>query len=362
MVLMVTDHASEAFNAERLVADSALFPGWDEPISTVQFLFRWMSHLCAPVFVFLAGTSLALSLARSVERGVTSWSLDRDLLVRGVIIIGVDLTFINWLWFPGGLLFQVMFAIGSSFLLMVLFRRLPSWFLLALAPAFLLLCESTRTGSFGLPSTPRWILQGALLDGGYYVFEFTDKALMIAYPALPWCALMIMGFVLGRWLNTQSDKRVIAKRLLLLGIGSLAAFVLIRGANASFGNLGLTRVDGSLVRWLQVSKYPPSLTFVSLELGIMLLMLAAFFRIEHAREGEASQLNPFLVFGQTAFFFYVAHIFLLEMSARQLDVYMSGTLADAVLATLAALVVLYPICLLYRRVKRSYPRSALRYF
>ena len=84
MVIMATDHASEAINAARPVTDSALFPGWDGPLDTGQFLFRWLSHLCAPVFLFLAGTSLALSIERKRAAGVGSASIDRDLLIRQV--------------------------------------------------------------------------------------------------------------------------------------------------------------------------------------------------------------------------------------------------------------------------------------
>jgi len=362
MILMVTDHASEAFNADRLVVDSAFFPGWDQPFDTLQFLFRWLSHLCAPVFVFLAGSSLALSISRRVESRVSAWRIDRDLIIRGLVIIGVEVTFIDWMWFPGGLLLQVMFAIGSSFLLMIGLRRLPSVLLIVLAPALLLLGEYTFTGEFGQLSTPRRLLQGVLLDGGYFVFEFTDKALMVAYPTLPWCAIMILGFVFGRWLVDREDHRATAKKLFGLGALSLTLFAVVRGLNGSLGNLGLTRVDDSLVRWLQVSKYPPSLTFIALELGIMLLILAALFRIDHVRKAEVNRFNPVLVFGQTAFFFYVAHIFLLETAAQQMGLYMAGTLREATIAVLVALVVLYPACLLYRRVKSKYSRSLLRYF
>ncbi len=361
MMLMVTDHAGEAFNADRPVTDSALFPGWEQPLDTLQFLVRWASHLCAPVFVFLAGTSLALSIERKLARGAKPWNIDRDLIIRAALMFAVELTLINWLWFPGGVLFQVMFAIGASMLLMVGLRRLPTPGLVVLAPAMLLACEWSRTGSLGLMSTPWNLAQALLLNGGYFQFEFTEQALMIAYPALPWCAIMVMGWVFGRWLLTQGEGALVAKKLLVTGLASLLIFGVVRGANESFGNLALLRTDNSLVQWLHVSKYPPSLSFVALELGIMFVLLGAFFARTQSTNGEVNRLNPVLVFGQTAFFFYLAHILLIEKVAQQTDLYMAGTLKDGLLASLLTLAVLYPICLLYRSVKAKYSRSLLRY-
>ena len=113
MLLMATDHASEAFNASRPTLDSILF-GKQVALDPLQFAHRWLSHLCAPTFLFLAGTSLALSINRRIHRGASPGSIDRDLLVRGLIVFGVDLLFINWFWSPGFLVLQVMTAIGLA--------------------------------------------------------------------------------------------------------------------------------------------------------------------------------------------------------------------------------------------------------
>ncbi len=362
MVLMVTDHASSAFNANHPVTDSTLWPGWDQPLDPLEFFVRWLSHLCAPVFVFLAGTSLALSMERKRALGASEWSLDRDLLIRGLLILAVEFTFIYGLWFPAGFLLQVLFAIGSSMLLMIGLRRLPSSVLVILALGLFLLGEWTRTGVMGMESTPFNLARGLLIDGGYFTFEFTSEHVMAAYPTLPWCAMMMLGWVLGRWLLGRKEQPEVAGRLWVLGLGALAIFAVVRGADYSFGNLGLTRTDSSWLQWLHVSKYPPSITFAALELGIMLLLLAAFFRFDSVRKGPVNSLNPLLVFGQTAFFFYVAHILLIEVVARQTEIYHAGGLVDALLGSAIALAVLYPVCLIYRRIKATHPRSLLRYF
>ena len=138
-------------------------------------------------------------------------------------------------------------------------------------------------------------------------------------------------------------------------------YAVVRGSNG-FGNMRLPRADHSLVEWLHVSKYPPALAYVGLELGLAALTIAILFVLQRRIGERFSSRNPVLVFGQTAFFFYVAHIVLLQVAARAIGLLGQGTLGTAIVATIAALVVLYPACLAYRRYKADHPRSVLRYF
>ncbi|MEN8145902.1 MAG: hypothetical protein ABFS14_13265, partial [Gemmatimonadota bacterium] len=140
----------------------------------------------------------------------------------------------------------------------------------------------------------------------------------------------------------------------------MALFLALRALN-EFGNMRLLRLDGSLLQWLHVSKYPPSLTFTALELGIMALILALLFRRQEALGQRVKTRGPVLVFGQTAFFFYVAHIFFLEISSRMLGVQQQLGLAESTIATILVLGLLYPVCLWYRGYKSSHPRSFARY-
>lgn len=367
MVLMVTDHASEAFNGNRAVADSALIPGWDQPLDTAQFFFRWLSHLCAPVFVFLAGTSLAISIARRTKSGVSQASIDLDLLIRGLIIIGMDYSFIDWLWTPGMLLFQVMFAIGTSFLLMIVLRRLPAGLLLGLGVALLVASEFLRAPQLGQLSTPENIIRAVTFSGGWFadigysLSEFSERPLMVAYPALPWCAIMMFGWVLAQKLLLQ-PRDDSSKRYVQLGSLCFVVFLVLRGINHEFGNLGLVRLDNSFAQWMHVSKYPPSLSFVGLELGLMFAILAGLRLVRSRLQREPSEWNPLLVFGQTAFFFYLVHVYLLAKAPAWLEQEEKGGITEAVLGTVVIVVLLYPVCIVYRAVKKNYPRSVLRYF
>ncbi|MCA8963713.1 MAG: DUF1624 domain-containing protein [Planctomycetes bacterium] len=369
MVLMVTDHASEAFNGARPVTDAVILGNWQQPLDAVQFLFRWLSHLCAPVFLFLAGTSLALSIERKRQGGASGARIDRDLLIRGLLLVAVEVLFINLFWFPGMLLLQVMYAIGMSMIAMIALRRLPDALLLMFAVFALAVGEWTRTGTMVVPAEVGSGTAALLIDCGLLPVPVLGFGSVICvYPVLPWCGIMAAGWVLGRWLLRRQpgsgdlrEGAPIARPLALLGALLLIVFVVLRGNNG-WGNLGLLRLDGSLLQWLHVSKYPPSLTFATLELGIMFLILAALARRDAARGAVSGPDHPVLVFGQTAFFFYCAHIAMLELAAHGSGYYQRGGLGLALLATGLVLIVLYPLCLAYRRLKARHPRSVLRYF
>jgi peptidoglycan/LPS O-acetylase OafA/YrhL len=108
-----------------------------------------------------------------------------------------------------------------------------------------------------------------------------------------------------------------------------------------------------------VSKYPPSLSYASLELGLLALCLALFFALERARRPGPD--GPLLVLGQTALFYYLLHVHVLTLAAWVLDAERAGGLATAWLAALATLVVLYPACAWYRRYKQARPDGWVRF-
>lgn len=145
-----------------------------------------------------------------------------------------------------------------------------------------------------------------------------------------------------------------------LGVGGLAAYAVMRGFN-TFGNQQLFRLDGSWIQWLHVSKYPPSAAFTALELGLMCLILAGLFLLQRRQGDDVNYANPVLVFGQTAFFFYVVHIFLYETTARLLGVHQAYGLLVSTAAMAAGLVVLYPVCRWYRGFKATHRGTVLRY-
>ncbi|MDT8435782.1 MAG: heparan-alpha-glucosaminide N-acetyltransferase domain-containing protein [Gemmatimonadota bacterium] len=374
MILMATDHASSAFNSGRLVTDSALMYAAGMPLPPVQFFHRWLSHLCAPTFLFLAGTALALSIERKAARGDSGRTIDRDMLVRGLIILSVDLFIINLFWFPGAILLQVMYAIGLAMVMMIPLRRLPSPVLLAAGAALLFAAERFLPDGLAVPGDPASALAALAFGAGMFdtslealgpwaALGFPDKVLS-AYPLFPWLAMMMFGWVFGRWLlacREAPDAEARSARLLAwTGLGALGVFGVIRGFN-TFGNQRLYRLDDSWIQWLHVSKYPPSVAFTALELGLMCLILAGLFLLQRRQGESVNRDNPVLVFGQTAFFFYVLHIVFFEVTARLLWLHAQAGLAVSTVAMTVGLVVLYPVCRWYRGVKARHAGTVLRY-
>ncbi|MGC4087734.1 MAG: heparan-alpha-glucosaminide N-acetyltransferase domain-containing protein [Polyangiaceae bacterium] len=354
MLLMAVDHSSDAFNGGRLFTDSVQFYHPGAPLPAAQFLVRWVTHLCAPTFLFLAGVGLAFSIAKERARGASERSIDLYLLVRGLIIWACELWVAYFVMPPGMYIFQVLYAIGSSYLFMIALRRLPARVNLALAIALFLTGELlaglvTRSGPPSLGAV-------LLVTGG------NPRPLIVAYPTLHWLALMLLGWWWGQRLLVTSARSVpavpLVRQLAFAALGLFALFLAVRGLN-SYGNMRLLRDDLSIVQWLHVSKYPPSLSYVALELSLMCAGLAVCFRAttDHA----PSPNNPLMVLGQAPLFFYLLHFPLLEVSARELGLHKALGIGGALLGALAVTLVLYPACRRYRSYKAAHPRSLARF-
>lgn len=421
MVLMAIDHASLAFNGGRLSGDSwyAHEPGAALPAA--QFFTRWITHLCAPTFVFLAGTALALSFERRRLAGARDRDLDRHLFKRALVILAFELL---W-WSPFGL--QVLFAIAMGLICMIPLRRLSTRTLLIAALSILCLYEAVFWGIMHLGGITadmiREVTNMPVPDGEFdqeAMSEATAQVrnlgwmsifnpffhpgllvkigpipLWVQYPFVPWLGMMILGWLLGRYLVQQSvapasspgvasslnveapvgaqpavtepapvgaprSSMPIERLLAISGFLALGLFVLFRAWNG-YGNMLLLREDYSLLQWLYVSKYPPSLTFALLELGLMAVMLAGFFRYQRTMKGPVRTWNPLLVFGQTAFFFYLIHMHILMFSALALGMFMNQGVGAAYLGAFCVLALLYPFCLWFRRFKARRPKGWVRY-
>jgi len=353
MVLMVIDHASMAFDGGHLSEDSAMYPGASTmALPAAEFFTRWITHICAPTFVFLAGASLALSVERRVVRGVNAWEIDKSILTRGAIIALLDPTVISL--GSGRWTFQVLLAIGVSMMCMAPLRRLPTWALVTLGAGWIVLGE-IPTGWFWTPPG------SSSVSAALTVATYGSDTMVIKYPVLPWLAVMVLGWVFGRHLirfaaglSTVSGRRV----LCISGAAGLLVFGVVRGISG-YGEMFLYRTDNSWQQWLHVSKYPPSLTYYGLELGILFLALALLRTIE-LRIGVREN-GPFFVFGQTAMFFYLAHRLAFEIPATYFGLRGFDSLTATYGLAAVMLVLLYPACRWYRTMKAAHPRSFLQY-
>ena len=352
IVLMAFDHASGVFNAGRYVTDSAAFYSAGSVIPAHQFLARWITHLCAPTFLFLAGWSLSLSIRAKKKAGESDGYIDIFLLKRGLLILFLDPIWMS-IGFGYGIVFQVLYAIGGSLCCMILLRRLKRHSIWVLGLFLILFSEAlvgvaTQLGTIKYPG----IFAAFLVTGGRI-----GSWAYVLYPLLPWLGYMALGWGTGQLLIAGQIKHP-AILFMKMGFMTLFIYIIVRGLNG-YGNMLLYRDDVSLLQWLHVSKYPPSLSFATLELGIMFVCLSMLFAYNKYKPPQI--WNPLTVYGQTPLFFYILHVHLLSAAAWLLDLKKKGGLSETLLATLAVLIFLYPACWWYRRLKISHKHPLLKY-
>lgn len=349
MLLMVLDHVSTVYNVNHISSDSAAKYVAGTALPALEFFSRWITHLCAPVFVFLAGTALAISVERKVAKGFDNRKIDRDILLRGAFIALLDPTIISF--FSGKLTIQVLYAIGVAMMCMAFLRRLSSTWLVVMAMAWIIFGEMLTTLAWP-PAQGSGSIIAALLYTSY-----SSPDMVILYPLLPWLAMMILGWVFGRYILAygQGEARVNPVTVcLILGISALAAYFAIRYFNG-YGNMLLYREDNSWQQWLHVSKYPPSASFTFLELGIMFVILGLMIFIEPII--GVRQNGVLLVFGQTSMIFYLVHRIILTGSATYGGLRDFSDLQTSYIIAAIMLVLLYPFCLWYRDFKARHRDS-----
>ena len=350
ILLMTVDHSGSIFDAAHMHGDkgASWVPGSALPVG--EFLTRWVTHLCAPTFILLAGASLALSAER--RRGQPGQT--RFIVTRGLLIMSLDPLWMS-LGFAGyqRIVFQVLYAIGLSLVCMAALRKLPSAVLLVSALVIQLGGELSK---YWAPTEqPLHTLWGFLFSGGALFGR-----VVCPYPLVPWLSVMLVGWVLGRWLLEPRTPGARARTLALVGLGLLAVFALVRGVDG-YGNWDLHRDSLDVLQWLHVAKYPPSLSYTCLELGIAFLLLAGFMALDVPGR-PLRALAPLSLFGATAFFYYLLHVHVMAgvQTLFALDRKVDG-LAKTWIAAGLVIALLAGPCWLYRRYKAAHPDGWTRY-
>jgi uncharacterized membrane protein len=234
-------------------------------------------------------------------------------------------------------------------------RRLPWTALLALGVGWFAAGELVTALVWHPPGS-------ASALAAFLVATYGGGVAVIKYPVVPWLAMMALGWAFGKHVSRAAAGEARFSTPAVLATGGLlllAIFAVVR-ANAGYGDMFLHRAGSTWQQWLHVSKYPPSLTYAALELGIMWVTLAALMRLEPQIGVRAN--GPLLVFGQTSMFFYLAHRLAFEVPATWFGLRGAGDLSTTYLVWAGAIVVLYPACRWYRALKAAHPRSVLRYF
>lgn len=305
MVLMVLDHTRDFCGIDQFDATDL------SRASTFAFITRFITHYCAACFVFLAGTGAYLSLSR----GKTKAQAARFLLSRGLWLIFLEFTVIGFGFtfappFTFGFL-QVIWVIGLSMILLAGLIYLP---LPAIgAYAFILIAGHNLLD--GLSIQPNNLLWQLLHTGGQAALPYGIK-LYILYPLIPWTGVMAAGYCFGTIYRKDAHYR--RKLLLFIGFAALALFVSLRSGNF-YGDDRPWHAQQNWVRsvlsFINIEKYPPSLDYVLITLGPALIFLALIEPV-HNRFTKIM-----VVFGRVPLFFYILHIYLVRLSSGVVYLY-----------------------------------------
>jgi uncharacterized membrane protein len=353
IVLMALDHANHFIAQQHSPGEywGGRFPIYRDALA---FLTRFVTHLCAPGFFFLMGVGMLLFAHSHRKQGWSRRAIIGHFLIRGGLLIALQLLVVNRAWelSPGGWVLKVyigvLFALGSAMILGSLLLWLKPKVLLALTAVLVL-------GTELLTPDPRvWnqmfspFKRLLLIPGG-------DLELWVNYPALPWLALVSLGMVFGHWL--VDDPRRAFERALKFGAASILVFLALRYLDG-FGNIRPRR-GNTWIDFLNVVKYPPSITFNLLTMGVNLIIMGLF-----ARAGGHLQRfsQPLIVFGRAPLFFYLTHLFLYAGLGLWLTPDSTGIL-KMYPYWLLGLLILFPLCLWYGQLKHRQPaNSILRFF
>jgi uncharacterized membrane protein len=309
ILIMAIDHTRDFFSVQM-----SIDPMNDPNVSLPLALTRWITHFCAPVFVFLSGTSAGLMVARK-----SPGELAKFLLTRGLWLIFVELFIVSTAttFAPGGIeqlggktlaFMQVIWVIGASMVLLSLLQFLGRRVCLALGVLIVLGHNALDpiwpvSASIVDTTPPLWAALHVSMSKVAGPFHF-----LFLYPLLPWIGVMLLGFGAAQIFERAPAGR--NRALLLWGLGITAAFLVLRFLDG-YGDpnhwQAHERGVATFIDFLNTSKYPPSLLFLSMTLGPAAIFCA------FAERFRGFLADTFVMFGRVPFAFYIAHFYLLHL-------------------------------------------------
>jgi uncharacterized membrane protein len=301
MIIMALDHTRDFFHITAFTEDPL------DPATTNPMLYftRWITHFCAPVFVFLSGASIYLQSLRKTKKELSLFVIKRGFWLILVEIIVVNFAFSFDIYFSLTAL-TTIWSIGISMIILGLFIWLPfpviliSGIVIVFGHNLLDLYEKGRE-TFSL-----WY--SVLHRPGFFPLG-GRFSLYVAYPFLSWAGLMMLGYCFGKLIYKYEGAQR-KKVLLWLGLAVTVFFIIIRIADIYGDPDVLTDTDkplNSLYSFLEVAKYPPSLLYMCMTIGPAIIFLAFFDQAK----GAVSRIVS--VYGRVAFFYYILHFFLIHL-------------------------------------------------
>jgi uncharacterized membrane protein len=371
MVIMALDHVRDFFHHDALLFD----PTNLSKTNAALFLTRWVTHYCAPVFVFLAGTGAFLS----TRRGKTKAELSRFLLTRGLWLVVLELTVVRVGWtFDVNYTYnfgQVIWAIGWSMVALSVLIYLPLWAITALGVVMI----AVHNAFDPFKAQSAGVLSGvwATLHSGQLTETYGGIKFMPAYPLIPWIGVMAVGYSFGQLFTFERERR--KKILLYTGLTMTLLFIIIRATNL-YGDPRPWTAQGNalwtLFSFINCEKYPPSLLYLLMTLGPAIALLSFFERV-NLKPSRLAQ--PFVIFGRVPLFYYILHLYLIHTLAVVFALIKYGStlrevfqlgrppenygynLAVVYLVWVSVILALYPVCRWFAGVKRRRKDAWLSY-
>jgi uncharacterized membrane protein len=381
MVIMALDHVRDFFYKADVGNASAVATDPTNMATTYPALFftRWITHFCAPVFVFLSGTSAFLMRGKKTKAQLSAF-----LITRGFWLVLVELFIITlgWTFDPLYHLFilQVIWAIGVSMIILglLVYLPMPLIFLIGL----IVVCGHNLLDHADVSAK---LKGGALADLAYFgqfaAHPISDnRFFLVVYSFLPWTGIMLLGYSFGFVFTSRFDERRRRRILLLSGFSILILFFILRYTNI-YGDPvpWSTQPRGATYTFLSffnLNKYPPSLLFVCMTLGPAFILLAG---LERMRNSFTNVMN---VYGRVPMLYYIIHFFIIH-TLLVILFYVTGHTAEQIrtpnnpflfrpsdlgfglvgvyLVWLFVVMVLYPVCKKYDRYKSSHTHWWLKY-
>ncbi|MES1218742.1 MAG: heparan-alpha-glucosaminide N-acetyltransferase domain-containing protein [Bacteroidota bacterium] len=371
MIIMALDHVRDYFH---------IGSNLDDPLNlatTTPLLFftRWITHFCAPIFVFLSGTSVYLQSLRKTKK-----ELGTFLLKRGLWLILAEWTIVAFGWtfnpFFNTTPFQVIWTIGISMFILglLILMRLP-YIVILITGAGIVFSHNLLDIPESAPGFKPSFFWDLVHHGAFTLYQYSPgHYAMIVYAFGPWAGLMMLGYCAGILFTPQYSSEQRSKMLTRLGFLIIIFFIALR-----FTNLYGDPVQWSTQRnwfytflsFIKINKYPPSLLYMSLTIGIALLFLGLIEKIKN------KFTDTMVIYGRTAFFYYIIHIYIIHIIAAILFFTRGHSFADAAnvgkkfpflfiapgegysllvvyIVWIAVVIALYPLCKWYDRYKTNH--------
>ncbi len=301
MIIMALDHVRDLIH----VSSVTQRPTDLNTTTPILFFTRWITYLCAPVFVFLAGTSAYLSF-----KNKGNFLESRNfLLKRGLWLILLEFSIVNFaLFFDAGFhafIFEVIAAIGFGFIVLSLMLKSSLKTICVIGFIIIFGHGLLQLIPFAPGSAINTLLSFLFSSRAFSLSS--NRVFIMAYPPIPWLGIMLLGFAAGKLFELPINER--KKIFIRIGSGSILLFIIIRYINI-YGDPSpwspQKNLISRLLSFMNITKYPPSLLFCLITLGIMFLILAI---------GERkNRLTPiFTVYGKVPLFYFVLHFYIIHL-------------------------------------------------